>query len=170
MQTEQQHSQPQPVAKINWLAHKHIPRIVFIAAECGHTEYTRGSLAKLLRHEDINGFGYFYKSSLIAYMIFRQDRDEYEILDIAVCPSYQRKKFGTRLIEQLKKKVGASVKFNHIRTHVDEQRTDVHFFLKSCGLRGLKVKKAGGKWPRDRYVFGYDYVEPQVNVPSQPSV
>lgn len=94
---------------------------------------------------------------IVGFIIYELKNKKFEIYNIAVLPEYQRKGYGSAMVNQLLDKLK-----NNNRTEIDvrvcETYLEAQLFLKALGFKAINIKKEFFKDKSeafDAYVFNY---------------
>lgn len=112
----------------------HLPEVLDIESE-NDDAWDEDDLLKLLRNYTCEAVVVVSrvagKSYVVGYMIHENQEDKQIVHRFSVTKQFRRTGIGTQLFERIKKK--------NIEVLIDDDKLDVHLFLKKLGFQAIKV-------------------------------
>lgn len=140
--------------KFRFLIKSDIPKVLDISTRCFKNPWGKKDFLETLKTQNIIPLVYIEKEEIIGYLIHEIHKDCFRLLNLAIHPNYQRKKIGTFMISELKKKLTLSR--CKIILEVAETNMDATLFFRSQGFLAKKLLRNYFEETReDAYLFEY---------------
>lgn len=108
---------------------------------CFQYPWTPRDWREIARHRNTVNLVVEHRKYVIGILSYELQKNCVEILNIAIHPRFWRKGIGTKLIEQLKSRVGVDPKYKQIILHVREKNLDAQLFFKALNFRAIEIVK-----------------------------
>jgi ribosomal-protein-alanine N-acetyltransferase len=150
---------PAKIARhIRWIIKADLPAVTRIETAAQERPLLTEELETMLRQRNCIGLVVQEDERILAYCVYALEKDEIELLVLAVDPKRQRQGIGRMLMERLKHKL--SQQGRKRLTCVCRDTEDVaHYFLKASGMRATEVVRSLYLDGSDGYCFTYKVTE-----------
>lgn len=155
---------------MRWIVVSDMQQIISIENQCFPFPWDENDFEICLRKKNHVGIAIVEKNKIIGYMIFSSEKNAYSIHSIAVDPQFQRKGFGTIMLNYLMIKIRSSVNgAKKINIMVSDQNLFCHNFLKKNNFIASKIYRQYFGPAHDAYQFEI-FVEMDENNFSEKSI
>lgn len=133
--------------KVTWMVRKDTDDVL------SFTTYSQENLEKIMKKRDVIGKVCSVNDRVVGCVIYKMKQRHLHIISLDVDPAYRRRGVGTKLMEDLQKKIAIGSRWQSITCNVPDNNLSAHLFLRKCGWKAVKVDV-------DHYKFLYKIEEP----------
>jgi ribosomal-protein-alanine N-acetyltransferase len=169
-----------PAAKpvLRWLIRRDMPEVLAIEQRCFPAEiaWEEHDFIDAMRQRNCSPFVAEVNERVVGFFLYTLERQQLELLNIAVDPDWQRKGIGRAMLDKLRGKLTASAgRCNRLVTTVREHNLPAQQFFKACGFRHQSTIKEGSDllgddWAvigGDAYRMAFTLESPVVRQPAE---
>lgn len=131
---------PLTVDKIHlrWIMKDDLDEICEIEKKCFEFPWMKEDFSRCLQKRNCIGMVAEYRGKIVGFMIYELLKHRINLLNIAVSKEYQRRSFGSQLIERLVKKLLTTSR-SRIAFTVRERNLNAQIFFRSQGFRAVSI-------------------------------
>lgn len=134
-----------------WLLRRDLPEVLAIERASFSAPWSECQFDGLLRRMECFGLVAEIPDGVCGYLIGAIDREQVQLLNLAVAPRWRRHGIGSRLLTSLVDRLATP---RRLVTVVSERNLAAQLFLRARGLRATRILH--GHWsgtPDDAYLF-----------------
>lgn len=155
---------------MRWIVFSDMQEIISIENQCFPFPWDENDFEICLRKKNHVGIAIVERSKIIGYMIFSSEKNAYSVHSIAVDPQFQRKGYGTIMLNYLMIKMRSSASgAKKMNIMVSDQNLFCHNFLKKNNFIANKIHRQYFGPMHDAYQFEI-FVETDENNLSEKSI
>lgn len=142
--------------KIRWALQSDIRRMLDIEKKCFDVPWEDEDFKYALSQPNTIAMVISKNDMVMGHFVYQLFPSEVVLLNLAVSPRYQRKGFGSKMVDYLKGKLkGVAGLRRHIRLICSDRNLSAHLFFKSCGFKADKIEHHAFGTDHDGYQFKF---------------
>ncbi len=127
-------------ANIRWMIRRDLPSIISIENRCFSDPWKEEDFLSVLRLRNVIGMVCELENKIIGFVVYELNDNAMSIVTLAVDPDFQRKRFGTFIINKIKQKLSMQRR-TLINCLVRESDLSSQLFLAKNGFKCIEILK-----------------------------
>ncbi len=138
---------------LRWMVRRDFPSVLEIDHDSFDVFWSEEDFLKQLRNRSVIGMvAVDRQEQIVGFMIYRLEKNGYEILRLAVAPDCRRQGVGIAMLDKMADKLSRNHRTRFYMS-VPEDNLDAQLWLRDCGIKAIGIDE-------DKYLFEYRLLSP----------